>query len=112
MKSLLKRFEVLTIEQELFWLLLLSGLILLGVVSWTGYHLYQARPCGCVPGDDNSEKLLPGEKVVGERLVSPKVVGSMTISIQSATVGPLGPSQCIAATQKTLIKQNTIMMVY
>ena len=72
MKSLLRRFEVMTIEQELFWILLVSGLALAAGAGWMGYHLYQSRPCGCMPGGDNTEKLDPDEKNVGTLFVLPR----------------------------------------
>ena len=85
MRSILKRFEVLTVEQELVLLLLLSGLVLAGVVAWAGYHFYQARPCGCVPGDDNTEKFDPNEKVVGLRLVWPGSIERVSLPSRCAT---------------------------
>lgn len=57
MKNLLKTYDLMTSEQEVFFWSVVVGAIFLSVVAYIGYRVYQSRPCACSPGGDDTEKL-------------------------------------------------------
>ena len=71
MRNLLKNYDLMTSEQEVFFWSLAIGIIFLGVVAYIGYTVYQARPCACSPGDDDTEKPDPQSKAVSIRYCMP-----------------------------------------